>query len=496
MAGGSPDHSPVAGGEIARNAVWRLIEVMGSELLAFGFMVVLARLLLPSDYGVVAIASVFLMVAQMIVYHGFAEAIIQKPDLEERDAAAALWANIAIGLILSLILAALALPVAALLDKPLLGPILLAMSPITLMFGLTGIMQARIRRALALKILAIRTLVSTLVGGAIGLTMAFSDMGAWSLVGQQLSHAISGVLVLLVMTGWLPKPTVSFERIAPLVRYGWSVMLTFLLDTLSRNITTIILGYFLISELVGQFFVANRMFLSLAMLTFISVNELCLPILARLQGQQLAHHDAIHRCFQLTALICLPAYLGLALIAEPVVLTLFGENWLGAVLPLKLLCLFGVAHGFASLTSQIFLSLSHPKRAFELTFVTLILLVILVVPAAAIGLQVATFAMGMAYLLVLPYAAWRLSQIMPLDLTRLAREQGPLWLSAAAMVGTIELLDWLWLIDQAPGLQLAATIPFAALSFVVVLKLTAPALLDDVVNSLRQGLRAKRSQAV
>lgn len=481
-------NTPARGDEIARNALWRVVEVAGSELLAFGFMVFLARLLLPEDYGVVAIASVFLMLAQMIVYHGFAEAIIQKADLREADSASALWLNIAIGLGLAGLLAILAFPMASWLEKPLLGPILAGLAPITIFFGITGIYQARVRRQLRLKILALRTLVSVIAGGSVGLIMAFSGMGAWSLVGQQLAYAISGVIVLIVATGWLPKPILDLQRVKAMANFGWHVMLTFLIDVLSRNITTIILGYFLAAELVGEFFIANRLFFSAAMLTFMSVNELCLPILARLQDKQAEHYDGVHKCFRLTALICLPVYMGLAAIAEPVILALFGEKWSGAIDPLVLLCLFGICHAFASLASQVFLSLNHPKRASELTLVTCGLLVILVIPAASFGLIFATFAMGIAYLLVLPFAVWRLVHVMDIDFGRLFRDQLPIWLSALAMISVIFGLQQLGLEELQPLWRLICTIPLAALVFGLCLRVLAPEFVIEVASSLRAGL--------
>ena len=482
-------------GEIARNALWRILEVIGSELLAFGFMVFLARILLPEDYGVVAIATVVLMIAQMTVYHGFAEAIIQKPQLDEREATSALWANIGIGLGLCLIIALGAFPFAQLLDKPLLGPVLLAMSPITILFGVTGIYQARVRRELRIKGLAIRTVVSVMAGGAIGLMLAWAGYGAWALVGQQLVHAAAGVAVLIWFTRWLPRPSIDRARIMQMARYGWHVMLTFLLDMVSRNIATIILGYFLVAELVGHFFVANRVFFSLAMLTFMSVNELCLPILARLQGERMAHLDGIHRCFRITALVCLPSFMGLALIAEPAILTLFGEKWSGAVTPLFVLSLFGICHGLTSLISQIFLSLDRPERASELTAVTGGLLLILVVPAASFGLTEATIAMGMAYLGILPWAVWRLRQVMPLDLHRIINDQAPIWLAALIMIAAAKFLEIYWLHGLAPVSQLAVMIFVSIIVFTATLRLTAPSFFAEVVGSLRAGLRSDEKGA-
>ncbi|MEZ5826494.1 MAG: lipopolysaccharide biosynthesis protein [Geminicoccaceae bacterium] len=480
-----------AGDSVARNALWRFLEISGAELISFGFMVLLARILMPDDFGIIAMATGMILIAQSVVFHGLAEQVIQVDDLNRKAFATLLWSNLILGFALCALLVMGAVPLSMLTGKPKMGPVLMALAPVLPIMSIAGIYQARLRREMRFFGLTCRALLAIAAGGSVGLLLAFLDFGVWSLVAMQVTHAVVGCAVLVLFSRWRPVFDFSPEFFSEVAPKAFHLASSWLVDTMGRYMTPVLLGIFLPAGAVGLYFVASRLMNSLSMLTFMSVNELCLPVLARVRDDRARFDEAVHTTIRITTLFCLPAFAGLALIADPAVPLLFGEGWREAVPPLRILAALGIFPAWAAISAQILVAVGRPERALRLNILIASALVLLVLVFATFGLGAAVTGIALSYLAVLPLAYSDLKQEAGLDMRRLVLDQLPML--GAVFVMTVAVLGVDSALSASPDwLRLIAMLAVGAVSYMISFYLLAPAFAREISRQLAAAILPRR----
>ena len=425
---------------VARSAAWRLLEVSGSEALSFGFMVLLARILGPQDYGVVTPAALFVASAQALLTRGIPAAIVQQSGLQPTFLDTAFWANLLLGCILSLVMLIISEPIANLLDEPALGQVLIGLSPLPLICAAVGVYHAQLRRAMEFRSLAMRTQACVVVGGIVGTVFAFSGASFWSLVAQQLSYTLTNLVVLILASGWVPRWRLNMGELRHFYRFSCQTSGTALLETASNSGLPFLIGTQLSSDSVGLFFLARRVVLSLSMFTHSSINELSLPVLSRLFENRKKHRDAAYFCLRMASVITLPAFVGVAVFAEPLVSLIFGTVWLNSIETLQILVLAGVLQVLPSVAGQIFTSTGQPRHELQITAVTCFLVVTLVGVLASRGIAAAAVGVAVAYAVAVPLTLMRLRSAIGISLVRLTRDQAPIWIGVTMMALAMRII--------------------------------------------------------
>jgi PST family polysaccharide transporter len=458
--------APFGAAAVTRGAVWRVVEIAGGEGLTFLFTLILARLLSPEEFGLVAIATTTVLVVQLGLRHGLVEAIIQRPRLARREVDTALWANLGLGLVLGGLTALLAAGLARLADKPLLAPILTTLSLLCVLQALTFLLAGLLRRRLDYRALALRALLATVLSYAVGIALALDGFGAWALVAVQLVNAVVSLATLGLAAGWRPRvrfdPAAarSLARIAvPLIGYA--------LPSASAVALVAVLGFVLPAEAVGVYYVAERLTQSLLLLSGVSVADLSLPVLARLQADRPRHAAAAREALQLAGLVCLPAFTGLAVLAEPLVLVLLGAGWTGAVGPLRLLALCGLVAGLTAVAAQVLISIGDASGAARLNARMLLPAVLLAVLLAPLGLLPAVAARAAAQLASLHLTLGLLAARLAVPRRALLADLAPALAATATMaLGLLAAAAFATGALQ-PAVRLAVEVPLGCLLFLV-----------------------------
>jgi PST family polysaccharide transporter len=420
--------------DIARGAVWRIVEVTGAEIFAFCAFILSARLLLPAEVGVVAQATLLILAAQLLLNQGLGEALIQSDEAGPLHFASAFWLNLMIGGGVALALIAGADLLGLLLAEPDLPPVIRALAPTLFLFAASAIYQAKLRRDLQLRGFAFASVSASFAGGVVAVTMAWAGYGVWSLVAQQWAYGSVSLVVFTVTSGWLPAPTIQWHLARRLSAFGGLVTLSAFLQFAMRRLDLLILGLFLPSAQIGFFAVANRLMFSAGMLTYHSIQQIGLPVLSRLAHKRDEHRDAIRRTLRLVSLICLPSLVGLALIADLVIPLAMGAKWQGSVLPLQILSAFGIFFALSLIAGQSLLSAGHAALFLRLSMINVVMFLTAVTVAAPYGLAPAAFAGGVANMLAVPVYGWALRRTFDLDLRRCFQDQWPIWLAVGMMV--------------------------------------------------------------
>lgn len=426
--------------QIAKGAVWRIIEVMGAEIFAFSAFIISARLLLPDEVGIVAQASLFIMTCQLLLHQGVGEALIQSDEVTSRHFSSAFWINLAVGTTAALTLFAVADIVGHVLDEPGLPAVLRGLAPTLVLFAASGIYQAKLRRDLLLRGFAFASASASFAGGMMAVALAWSGFGVWSLVAQQWTYASVSLVVFALFSGWLPQAFLSKDHIRSLGSFGGLATISALLQFAMRRLDLLILSIFLPTLQVGFFSVANRLMMSAGMLTYYSIQQIGLPVLSRLAHDPPSHRQAISKTLRLVSLICLPTLVGLSLIADIMIPLALSDKWSGSIRPFQILSAFGIFYALALISGQILLSAGFAGLFVRLSFVNVAMFLTAVTLAAPFGLAEAALAGGIANMLAIPIYMVALKRKLGLDLRQSLVEQWPVWIATGMMV--VVVLVW------------------------------------------------------
>ncbi|HEX7022670.1 MAG TPA: lipopolysaccharide biosynthesis protein, partial [Trueperaceae bacterium] len=344
-----------------RGLAWTGIQNWGSRALTFVVFLLLARLLTPEDFGVVALATVFIAFAQVFVDQGFAEALIQREDLEPGHLDTAFWANLGLGVLLSALSFVAAPLVATLFDEPKLIAVVRWLSLLFVLRALAGVQAAILTRDFDFRALAFRRLMGVMAGGVLGVVMAVMGFGVWSLVGQQLCGALVEAGVLWWASDWAPGWGLGREYFKDLFSFGINITGTNLLNFANRRSDDLLIGYFLGPVALGYYTVAYRLLLILTDLLANTINQVALPAFARLQKEPKRLLDAFYKATNLASLVAFPCFVGLAVLAPELTRGVFGEKWLPSVPVMQVLALIGILHSVFNLNAPLMVAVGKPS---------------------------------------------------------------------------------------------------------------------------------------
>ncbi len=324
--------------KILSSLFWKLMEQGGAQGIQFLLAIVLARLLLPEDYGIIALVTIFIIIANVFVQSGFSTALIQKKDANETDFSSVFYLSLFVAGLLYVILFFTAPLIAAFYNESQLIPVLRVLSATLFLGAFNSIQNAVIARNMQFKKLFISSVVAIIVSGVVGIFMAYKGFGVWALVVQQLTNRLLVILILWFIVKWRPRLLFSFERVKGLFSYGWKLLVSSLIDNLYMNLRSLIVGKIYNAEMLG-FFNRGKQFPALIVTNINgSIQSVMFPVLSSQQDNRPRVKDMVRRSIVTSSFILLPIMVGLAIIAEPLVRILLTEKWLPCVPFLQIFC--------------------------------------------------------------------------------------------------------------------------------------------------------------
>lgn len=322
--------------------IWSGIGKWGEKLSSFLVFLVLVRLLRPEDFGLAALAATFIYLFQIFTEQGFSAAVIQRKNLEPGHLDTAFWTNMAFGFLMTCIVIAAAGPIASTLDQPDLRAILIALSPLCLFKGAYGTHQALLRKHLRFKALTLRSLLAQVSSGAIGITMAFSGFGVWSLVAQQFTFNLVTLIVLWMSSTWRPGVLISRRHFLELFPFSIHVFGTQLLLFLNTRSLPFLIGFFMGTTPLGYFVVAHKIIMTFTELFSAVIAQVSFPVFAKMQKDKDRLERAFYTATKHVSLLCFPIFIGLALLSNELIVLAFGEHWLPSAPLLTALAFSGI----------------------------------------------------------------------------------------------------------------------------------------------------------
>jgi O-antigen/teichoic acid export membrane protein len=323
---------------------WSLADSFGSQVVQFSVAIMLARLLMPDDFGLIGMLVIFTAVAVMLIEAGFTTALIQKRELEPGDRSSVFWFNLAVSLVLATTMFALAPTVATFYGRPDLEPVARALSTLFVIHGCVAVQNALLTRALDFRTIAISNLSAIAVSSGIALYMATHGHGVWSLVAQQVSAAVVRAAVMWGLSPWRPRLHVSVASLRSLFGFGSRMAASGLLDNVFTNLYSVVIGRVYGAADLGIYSRANW-FTQVPMQTLSQVvGRVIFPVLSSVQDEPERLQRAMAHALRVLALLGAPMMVGMAVVAEPLVRVVLTDKWLPAVPLIQLLCVVGLLY--------------------------------------------------------------------------------------------------------------------------------------------------------
>lgn len=332
-----------AGRRTAVAAGWAAMGTVGNTILSFIVFLVLARLLKPAEFGVVAVATVFVDALLVLSRGGLPDAIVQRPELDELYADTAFWVSAGLGVTCCALLMLGSFPIAIIFRMPELQPVLAVLAFTFVIGALGGIHEGRLQRSFGFKRLAMRTLAANTVAGLGAVVMAFHGFGVWSLVAQRLIASTLTMALTILAMPWRPRFRFDKTLARQQVTLGGKVLGSNLLIIMNNRVHELIAAYFLSASAVGLMRMAWRCIDLVSQVAVIPLAQVALPTYARVQGDPEVLEARFKGLVSASAILAMPAFLGIAAVAPILLPVVFGPQWADAAPVLQILCLLAPA---------------------------------------------------------------------------------------------------------------------------------------------------------
>lgn len=321
------------------NLIWRFAERILAQGVTLLVTIVLARILLPEDYGAVSLISVFVNICNVFVTKSFGNALIQKKDADDVDFSTVFYINMAMTVLVYSIIFISAPWIAEFYNMPELSPLLRVMGLRIPCAAINSVQNAYVARQLKFKKFFFATLTGTVVSAGVGIGMAFAGMGAWALVFQYLSNVIIDTIFLWFTVKWRPKLLFSFKRARFLFSYGGKLLASSLLEEANIEIKSSAIGK-VYSSVDLAFYTKGKQFPTLINTNINeSISSVLFPVLAQSQGDVNRLRDYMKRVIKTAAFVIFPLQFGLMAVATQFVSVFLTDKWLGCVPYLRIMCL-------------------------------------------------------------------------------------------------------------------------------------------------------------
>jgi O-antigen/teichoic acid export membrane protein len=344
---------------------WAYMGNIGDRAISALVTVVLAGILGPREFGLVSIALIYINFMQMFLDQGLAVALIQKKDLKQEHCDAVFWLNLWVSLCFVGVTILISGWWARINHAPELARLLSVLSLGIPIEGLCLVQAAMVRREMDFKSLTIRSNVSVLIGGIVGLGMAVTGFGLWSLVGMQLCRDFSGLLLLWKLGRWRPQFEFSWPHLKELMSFSIHNFSAGLGTFADLQAGSILLGLLFGPVAVGLYRLAERLTGSVVSMATTSIQGVSLPEFSRLQDQPSELRKSALSCIRLSSVVTVPALAGMAAVSGPLMASL-GPKWVPSTNVLRILCVQGMILSLSYFTGPLLTALGRPKMIAKL----------------------------------------------------------------------------------------------------------------------------------
>lgn len=437
-----------------------------------GVTIVLARLLSPDTVGLVALATLFVGVANVVTDLGFSFALVQRKELEDEHLAAGFWVSLALSTVLAASLALSAPLLAAAYAEPRVVPVL-RMLVLAMPIGALGqISSVLLQRRLDFQRVASIDFAGTVVSGLTGIAMAWLGAGVWALVGQALALAIATLLGRQIAAPYRPRNGFSISRARELSAFGLTVVVGSLVNFAAANVDNAIVGGALGTATLGSYALAYNLVVLPGATVGGLVSGVMFPALSQVQDDLPRFRRGYLRMLRVLSLCTIPSILGMWATAPELIGVIYGSKWGESAPILRGLLVVGLLHG-VNVSGNVFYAMGKPGIILRWAIVSVGIMTI----GLLIGVRYGVLGLTLAYSLVSPIVLLvphlLANRLLSLPIREWLRAVAPSLLGGAAMLAVVVTLARAHTLPSLPPLRLTVLVIVGALSYGAVLLLIA-----------------------
>lgn len=394
-------------------AVWSLLERLSSQIVSFAIGIVLARLLTPNEYGIVGLTTIFISLSNTFVDSGFANGLIRKIDRTEKDLATAFYFNVVVGLVAYAILWACSPLIANFFDEPLLIPLIKIIGLSVLLNSLCIVQNAILTAKLNIRLQTIIGLCGQIPAGLVAIVLAFYGWGVYTLALQTVLAAFIRTVLLWICAKWRPREGFSKESFHYLFGFGSKLLSANLIGTVFNEIYSVVIGKFFTKADLGYFTKANGLRCNVNSISSGIVQKIALPVLSKYQNDTEVLKDRFREVMRLLVMITAPLSAILCFTGRDIIVFLWTEKWLPAVIFFQILVTSNIWNPIGQLSLSLLQVVNRTGTILKLEFPKKSLCVLFIVVGiqyGVIGLAFAQFFINFSAALINLYPTKKILQ--------------------------------------------------------------------------------------
>jgi O-antigen/teichoic acid export membrane protein len=475
---------------IYKGTFWSLLDNFARQAITLLVFIVLARMLSPAVFGLLATAILIVQGFKSIAFDSIGTAIVRKKAPSDIDYNTAFWTCVALSIPFFVVLFVMAPLVEQWTGAEGLGLVIRGVSLMILTGGLSRVHEARLTHNLDFRPLAIRSFLSVVAGGAVGFGMAYSGYGVESLIAQQLVTSLSEFVLLWTIVKWKPGFAVSRESLKETLHYSKYVALTATTNFANQNSDQFFVTYYLGAAAAGFYATGKRITNTLNIVISSALLRVSLPAFSRLQDNESELRSTYLHSTGLTAMVTAPLFVGLAVLSRDVVLLLLGEKWLPSVPVMQIITVIGFLTSIGYYNQSIMLVHNKPQWQTKLTLLYAVTNILAFFAFTRFGLVYTALAFAMRALLLFPISVWCALKLTSTRAREYIAVLMPSLLSslvmALAVIGARQVLH-----DVPVGVRVIALVSTGAVIYAITLFFTMPKAYRAMCRSMCRGLVAR-----
>lgn len=325
-----------------RNMIWSLIDRVGSRVIQLAMQLILARLLMPSDFGVLGIVTIFLTLPIIIIDSGFTNALIRDKDVEQKDYSTVFYYNVFISVVVYFLLFNTAGYISQFFEVPELVSIIRILGLVLIIESAGLIYKAILTKNLQFALQTKVNVLTSIFSGFIAIGFAVAGFGVWSLVFKILALQLSQTLAYVYLNRWKPSLVFSVSSFKRLFAFGWKLLVSWSLNESYKNIYVMIIGRFFPTAILGFYSNARNLSITATYTIAHSVEKVSYPVLSTVQDDDARLKHGFKKILKNSAFFTFPFSLGLVAISPALFRILLGENWLPSIPYFQILIFSGL----------------------------------------------------------------------------------------------------------------------------------------------------------
>lgn len=326
--------------KVASGMFWRFGERICAQGVSFVLSIVLARILMPEDYGLVSLILVFINIANVFVTNGLGESLVQRKNATDMDFSTVFYCSLCLSFLLYIVLFVSAPFIANFYSNHSISLILRVLALKLPISAFNSIQQAYVQRNMLFKKFFFSILGGTIASGIVGIVMAYCGFGIWALVAQYLINSTVDTLVLFITVRWYPKLCFSLQSAKELVGYGWKLTLGALINVGYDELRSLIIGKVYSSADLAYYNKGSQFPKLIVSNINIALNSVLLPAFAERNNNGEGIKSILRRSIKTNTYIIFPLMMGLGVVANPVIKLLLADKWLFCVPYLQIMCFY------------------------------------------------------------------------------------------------------------------------------------------------------------